>query len=423
MPNDSILSRFFQIKDLPERDIFFEPRRYEKFEKTICKFFQRLVKKYKELIQDLPLIFVIEDCEFADEISIELMRALNSSEIKGISILATYQDSISSIVNNPLDYFSKASDLLYHGNCYIMENMTDNKSVHELIKFNIDENLRINSVRQEVVDIVLSKSFRGNPMFIIDIMNSLLENLKYVKYPTGEVCATNELLHMYEHNDWSEFKIPIKMEKLIGNIIDNLKAKEIILLKHASVIGNMFDIDKLNDLNPFESITFEDLIAILSNLEAHGLIEVLYDLHPKQIVYKFSVPFLREILYQRMLIEQRNDIHLNIARKLQDAKFSYMPHYKETYQLQTHLRIAEKSIINYMEEDDDSIADSKDNQKQKCLSLNGMKILLVKDICERLRVIDLRLDSNEIDISKRSMPIIKSGATFKKSDKNITWEQ
>jgi adenylate cyclase 10 len=326
------------------------------------------------------------------------------------------------LVENDRDKFCRANDLLSIDNCYVMDNLTEPTQVLELIKFNVEDAANIKAMSEDILNMISSKSFKGNPLFIIDIMNSLVECGNYLRFTTNEVSPTEEFEIAYEHNDWSRFKVPIRMEKIIGNIIDSLKPKEIILLKYASIIGNLFDLDKMTDLNPFDSITTDDLVNIMADLENAGLIEILYDLNPKQIVYKFCIPFLREILYQRMLIEKRNDIHLQVARKLQDTKFSYMPQSKETYLLQTHLKIAEKSIINYMEEDDDNQNQGSTLTKSKNLSLNSMKILYVKDICEKLKQIDLRINTVDNDYSKRSMPMVKSGALKKKSDKNITWE-
>ena len=44
--------------------------------------------------------------------------------------------------------------------------------------------------------------------------------------------------------DWRKLTIPFLVEKVVGNIIDSLKCTEIITLKHACVIGAIFDIDK-----------------------------------------------------------------------------------------------------------------------------------------------------------------------------------
>ena len=120
-----------------------------------------------------------------------------------------------------------------------------------------------------------------------------------------------------------------------------------------------------------------------------------------------------------MLIEQKNDIHLSVARLLQNTKFSYIPHNQEVMMLKKHLRITEKSIINHMEDDDDNIQTN--NISVKTLNLNNMKIFQVKDICSRLKAIDLRID--EDFESLKNNPKIKSGTVVKKSDKNFTWEE
>ena len=72
---------------------------------------------------------------------------------------------------------------------------------------------------------------------------------------------------MDNDQDWISFNVPIRMEKLIGHLIDSLDVKEIILLKYAATIGNIFDIDKLSKLNPFNNYTFDDLYGILQRLE------------------------------------------------------------------------------------------------------------------------------------------------------------
>ena len=125
---------------------------------------------------------------------------------------------------------------------------------------------------------------------------------------------------------------------------------------------------------------------------------------------------MREICYQRMLIEQRTDIHLSVARLMQNAKFSYISHEKEMYMLKKHLRITEKSIINYMEDDDNL---DEVGQNFYSLSNNNMKLVIVNKICEKLKLIQFRLD----DHINRMNPLIKCGAITKKSSKNITWEE
>ena len=72
---------------------------------------------------------------------------------------------------------------------------------------------------------------------------------------------------MHNNRDWSNFVIPVKMEKLIGSFIDYLDFKEIIILKMASAIGNIFDLNKLYKLYPFNLFTIDDMYSILSKME------------------------------------------------------------------------------------------------------------------------------------------------------------
>ena len=94
---------------------------------------------------------------------------------------------------------------------------------------------------------------------------------------------------------------------------------------------------------------------------------------------------------------------MNIARQMQYSKFSYMTSKREVDLLKSHLKKTEKSIINYMEEDD------------------NQKIVLVKEICQKLKIIDLKLEEDE-QVNK-GIPLILEGILSKQSDANITWEK
>jgi len=65
------------IAPLPERDAFFDPRKFDKFEKYVIDFFFGLVKLYSIQINETskqsnlnyPLVFVLEDCQAIDEVN------------------------------------------------------------------------------------------------------------------------------------------------------------------------------------------------------------------------------------------------------------------------------------------------------------------------------------------------------------------
>lgn len=72
---------------------------------------------------------------------------------------------------------------------------------------------------------------------------------------------------MHNDRDWSNFVIPMKIEKIVGHLVDELDFKDIILLKIAATIGNIFDLDKLYKLNPFNFFTIDDMYSIMQRYE------------------------------------------------------------------------------------------------------------------------------------------------------------
>jgi len=98
-----------------------------------------------------------------------------------------------------------------------------------------------------------------------------------------------------------------------------------------------------------------------------------------------------------------------------------MPQKDEIRILNKHLKITEKSIINYMEEKND---DKEKKVEKTSFNLNNLKILYVKELCEKIKAIDLHMGiANEKTSKPNNIPYIKAGIICKKSDKGITWEE
>ena len=109
---------------------------------------------------------------------------------------------------------------------------------------------------------------------------------------------------------------------------------------------------------------------------------------------------------------------MNVARLMQSAKFSYMPANAEVELLKYHLKKTEKSIINYME--DDEIEKFSSNKEIRFSLMNNQKIVLVKEVCQKLKAIDKKLEEEN---KCSNTGLIFQGLLFKKSDTNITWEK
>ena len=125
-----------------------------------------------------------------------------------------------------------------------------------------------------------------------------------------------------------------------------------------------------------------------------------------------------------MLIEQRNDIHMQISRLIQKNQVSYLPSLKlEKLNLRKQLENGQKSIIKEMEEAPTNKDDVfKDNNE--VLNINSLKILIVKEICDKLKYMKSYADDEieQVEGKDKLAQALKYGMVEKKSDGKITWE-
>ena len=130
----------------------------------------------------------------------------------------------------------------------------------------------------------------------------------------------------------------------------------------------------------------------------------LYDIDVNKIVAKCSIPFLREVFYQRMTVEQRSAIHLDISRRMQVTKSNFLSRKQELFQLKFHLREGGMSILDHI---------SCSKQRTIDLGTKSKKLWILKEICEKLQVLDLRIEEEGIELSKRTLPIRVSSNQYK----------
>ena len=445
IPDDKIeyiKKKYILYFDDPQFDSFFNRRNYNDYLKYLLDFFIQMLKDYcNKFIKNFPLILIIEDTHLIDNCSISLLNKIN--ELPNTFIICTYQTTL-----NPYDKQKQPTLICdkiieLNGLCYEEDCL---KLIYHFFKYK--KNLTMRNANRKTLFNILTRSFGNNPLFIIEIVDSLFEQKQIeIEKSSGELISTPTFMKYCELLDWGKLNIPFIIEKIIGNIIDSLKCPQIITLKHASVIGTIFDLDKLNKLNIINTLNSDGLKKMIYNFAEDGLLEILFDLDPKKIVVKFAIPFLKEILYKRMLVETKNEIHLKIARLMETAKFSYLPRDIEKQLLNYHLIEEETTIL-------DHLADTNDNETKQILKEANQRIKCVKETIDTIKDIDTRTHNfddinflsrefsffNEQDenfgienkeneteerimVSKSNMPIVKGGIIEKKSDKGITWEK
>ena len=154
-------------------------------------------------------------------------------------------------------------------------------------------------------------------------------------------------------------------------------------------------------VNPFKSsIPTEKLRSILNDLEKQDFLEILDD-QSNNIRYRFTSPFMREVIYQRMIYNQRRVLHRYVAEAIQAIPLFSLNHFEEKLE-------CDRLIYHWC------LAENKDPFIQNALedpfSNKAKRSIIVKKISSLLSK-----NPNNLNV------IIKKGDLDKKSDRGYKW--
>ena len=426
-----------------KRDPFFSKLNIDNIN-IIINFFIKLLIFYKDFIKKIftknfPLILVIEDINLIDEYTINFLEKIlneNENSLKPLIIILSYQEQFkflhnqndlilnkkNFLKNDSLEEF-KNNNEEYIVSSILIKNIYKINDIEKFIKnFYLEKNIfykfdSLYKVDPILIKILINKSFYGIPIFLKELLNVLNEK-KLIQNCKNEILITSELEDFEKENNYNDLTIPFRIEKICGEMIDSLNEAEIILLKFAACIGNFFDIKILQEILPF-NYSLNELYIKLKDFEEKGIIEFLYDNDIKKnfVVCQFAMPFIKEVLYNRMLLSQTSEIHNVIAHKMQKNNISYYPSkFVENLVLKKHLEKAMKNNVQEMESaneesnnNNNSLAlnNHNKNNNESDLDINSLKILLVKDIVNKLKYSNIN-NNNFIDEENLTLSSISS---------------
>ncbi|MDQ4130352.1 MAG: AAA family ATPase [Actinomycetota bacterium] len=158
---------------------------------------------------------------------------------------------------------------------------------------------------ERLVELVVSKS-EGNPLFVEEILHSLIERRLLTRNPEGGWTLSGAL---------SDLEIPDSIHGLLLDRIDRLPDGARDLLKVASVIGRRFSLRMLDAVA--ERLGLVGGRTELGVLEGAGLLEVA-SVEPV-LEYAFRHPLLHEAAYRSLLRQQRRRLHRVVGEVLAEV--------------------------------------------------------------------------------------------------------
>jgi len=239
---------------------------------------------------------------------------------------------------------------------------------------------------------------KGQPLDIIHVVNKLKEG-GYIEIKQDKMIVKNKLKKCMEINQFLTLEAPICRVVVNGEILDRLDCESYLLMKSAAVIGECFDLMTLLKVNPFKAtIPPERVKKLINYLEKQEFLEIL-DEQEHNIIYRFMHPFMREVIYQRMIYSQRRQVHRFVAEALQS-----IPLLNEANE-----RLECDNLIYHW-----SLAENQDvfqaSLSNSSFSFKAKRSVIVKKISSIVSK-----NPNNLNIT------LKNGWLLKKSDRGMTW--
>ena len=342
----------------------------------IYNLFIIIIKEYKKILNNIyrdvlyetnlymPLIIIIEDVNICDDLTIEFIKYYLSIEDKDFLLITT-----NSIPIYPpyvyLDSYQK--DPFYDlKSCKSLEKIkielldADEKKII-FVKSVLKElkGINISSISPKLLTFLVNKTFGGNHLIIMRLVQIIIEQ-NYYKIEKEKLMENETFDKMLKYNDFTEFPLSRIIQRKIGEIINNeLNEEEVCLLKIASLFGDIFELSQLKQVILIDNSSIfisylrkgeaQYIYQKLRDLESKYIIEIIedLDLKNKYVICKFSIPFLREILYQRIPSEQRNQLHYIIGKMTKinfNSKYGkntkYLSNEDELDMLKNHLKFS-----------------------------------------------------------------------------------
>lgn len=251
-----------------------------------------------------PLVIILEDIQWADPSSLNLMyRLFSLSKESPVFFIVTRRLDLSGSTEHVDALIPPGSSDLYARIRLHPLDENQSETLLESIAPVID--------RKSALKAMIIKKSGGNPLYLHEIVRDCTDNglMLSGKY---EVEKVDHFVH---------FTAPLMLKQVIASRLDRLQKQEYATISVAAVLGITFHDIILKDICDDRTKVKESLF----NLEKQGLIERALDGDSGN--YSFSNVLIQEIAYEMILPSRRKLLHIAVARSMEKNYLDRIHHF------------------------------------------------------------------------------------------------
>ena len=283
----------------------------------------------EECINNIPIVIIIDNLHLADDFTIELMEYFIRKKLpnKNIMVIMSYCDG-ECVLNKKFTEFRK--------NISQSDDVT-NIFLKELAEVEVGEMIRdilsMPKVPYEFAESIYEKT-KGNPLFIEEIMKSFF-NKKYIYVDEQKGYWTKD-------HEYSKFIIPSDMHQVLLNQVKEMGELNYNILKVISIFKSAVSLEIIRSFIKNNYLGVEKTIEELVSL---GIL--CKKIEDRGFVFDFYNKFLKNLMYEETIDEDRKDMHKLAAVLLEHQYADGSTEYIEELIYHLEKSNQERKIIDY----------------------------------------------------------------------------
>jgi len=285
----------------------------------------RLRDIFTTLARQKPLLLILEDLHWSDDLSLDLISLLMDELVNTpLMLLCVYRPEKEHRVWQLSDQARrKCMDRFTE----IMLKPLSSVESRQLI----ESLLEIENLPESIKKMIMEKS-EGNPFFIEEVIRSLIEQ-GMIYHEDDRWKAREEI---------ADIDVPDTIQSVILSRVDRLQAEAKYVLQCASVIGRLFKHRLLEHLTHQE----QKLNHYISEFEEREL--VYEERTVPELEYAFKHALTQEATYQSILERKRREFHLHVAQGIEKLYQERIEEYYEELAEHYSKSDDEEKAINYL---------------------------------------------------------------------------